>query len=262
MTEGGIASWKVQPGQSFSTGDILLEIETDKATMDVEAQDDGIMGKIVHADGSKNIPVGKIIAMLAEEGDDISNIDVPSEQPSASAAPEKEGYKPSSLTASHPAPPPSSSAPSASHAPIKVIHDRPLFPSVVRLLQENGVSDAKKLKGTGIRGMLTKGDVLAHLGLASNPLGTAKQAKPASSPASPPPAAPKNVEKVYDATTVRSLILSGLAKSTPTVVSPPLSALSFDDIIVGYLPAKSPTAPSTPPPPVTPAKPSYFDGLI
>jgi len=262
MTEGGIASWKVQPGQSFSTGDILLEIETDKATMDVEAQDDGIMGKIVHADGSKNIPVGKIIAMLAEEGDDISNIEVPSEQPSASAAPAKEEYKPSSLTASPPAP--SSSSPSsASHAPIKIIHDRPLFPSVVRLLQENGISEGKKLKGTGIRGMLTKGDVLAHLGLASNPLGTAKQAKPASSPASPPPAAPKNVEKVYDAATVRSLILSGLAKSTPAVASPPLSALSFDDIVVGYLPAKSPTVSSTPPPPpVTPAKPSYFDGLI
>jgi len=134
--------------------------------------------------------------MLAEEGDDISNIEVPSEQPSASAAAEKEEYKPSSSTESHTAPT-SSSPPSASHAPIKVIHDRPLFPSVVRLLQENGISDAKKLKGTGVRGMLTKGDVLAHLGLASNPLGTAKQAKPASSPASPPHAAPKNVEKVH-----------------------------------------------------------------
>jgi len=259
MTEGGIASWKVQPGQSFSTGDIILEVETDKATMDVEAQDDGIMGKIVHPDGSKNIPVGKIIAMLAEEGDDISNIELPSEQPSASAAPATEESKPSSSTASHPAPP----SPSASDAPIKVIHNRPLFPSVVRLLQENGISDAKKIKGTGIRGMLTKGDVLAHLGLASNPMGTAKQAKPASSPAAPPPAAPKNAENVYDAGTVRSLILSGLAKSTSTVASPPSSALSFDDIVVGYLPAKSPAVSSTPPPPpVTPAKPSYFHGLI
>ena len=188
--------------------------------MDVEAQDDGIMGKIVvriirmgglqerlsiltvfeqHPDGSKNIPVGKIIAMLAEEGDDISNIELPSEQPSASAAPATEESKPSSSTASHPAPP-SSSPPSASHAPIKVIHNRPLFPSVVRLLQENGISDAKKIKGTGMRGMLTKGDVLAHLGLASNPLGTAKQAKPPSSPAASPLAAPKNAEKVRTST--------------------------------------------------------------
>jgi pyruvate/2-oxoglutarate dehydrogenase complex dihydrolipoamide acyltransferase (E2) component len=47
MTEGGIATWKKKEGESFSAGDILLEIETDKATMDVEAQDDGIMGKII-----------------------------------------------------------------------------------------------------------------------------------------------------------------------------------------------------------------------
>lgn len=47
MTEGGIASWKFKPGEAFSAGDVLLEIETDKATIDVEAQDDGVMGKIL-----------------------------------------------------------------------------------------------------------------------------------------------------------------------------------------------------------------------
>ena len=47
MTEGGITSWKKQEGEKFSAGDVLLEVETDKATIDVEAQDDGVMGKIV-----------------------------------------------------------------------------------------------------------------------------------------------------------------------------------------------------------------------
>ena len=47
MTEGGIASWKKQEGDSFTTGDVLVEIETDKATIDVEAQDDGILAKII-----------------------------------------------------------------------------------------------------------------------------------------------------------------------------------------------------------------------
>jgi len=265
MTEGGISSWKVQPGQSFSTGDIILEIETDKATMDVEAQDDGIMGKIVHPDGSKNIPVGKIIAMLAEEGDEILSIEVPPEEtsPTASSAESK--------SSSSAPPPPSSLSPSpadqkeaaaaTSHTPGKVNHDRPLFPSVIRLLQEKGILDAIKIKGTGIRGMLTKGDVLAHLGLASNPLGTAKQVKSSSSPVAPP-AAPKKVEKVYDAATVRALILSGLAKSTSAAVPPPPNA-SFDDVVADYLPAKSLSISSTPlPPPVAPAQPSYFDGLI
>lgn len=47
MTEGGIASWKKQEGDTFAAGDVLLEIETDKATIDVEAQDDGVVGKII-----------------------------------------------------------------------------------------------------------------------------------------------------------------------------------------------------------------------
>ena len=53
MTEGNIAKWSVKEGDSFSAGDVLLEIETDKASMDVEAQDDGIMAKIVQGDGAR-----------------------------------------------------------------------------------------------------------------------------------------------------------------------------------------------------------------
>lgn len=75
MTEGGIAQWKKKEGETFSSGDVLLEIETDKATMDVEAQDDGIMAKIIVGDGSKNVPVAKVIAIIGEEGDDISGAD-------------------------------------------------------------------------------------------------------------------------------------------------------------------------------------------
>ena len=58
MTEGNIASWKVKEGDSFATGDVLLEIETDKASMDVEAADDGVMFKILAQDGSKSVQVG------------------------------------------------------------------------------------------------------------------------------------------------------------------------------------------------------------
>ncbi|KAF8337941.1 uncharacterized protein EI90DRAFT_3279555 [Cantharellus anzutake] len=72
MTEGGITQWKKQEGESFSAGDVILEIETDKATIDVEAQDDGVLAKIISSDGTKNIRVGTTIAILAEEGDDLS----------------------------------------------------------------------------------------------------------------------------------------------------------------------------------------------
>ncbi|KAI0094640.1 pyruvate dehydrogenase [Irpex rosettiformis] len=72
MTEGGIAQWKKKEGESFTAGDVLLEIETDKATIDVEAQDDGILAKIISPDGSKGVQVGAPIAILGEAGDDLS----------------------------------------------------------------------------------------------------------------------------------------------------------------------------------------------
>ncbi len=68
MTEGNIAKWAVKEGDSFSAGDVLLEIETDKASMDVEAQDDGILAKITQGDGSKGIQVGSRIGVIAEPG--------------------------------------------------------------------------------------------------------------------------------------------------------------------------------------------------
>jgi len=72
MTEGGIAEWKKKEGESFSAGDVLVEIETDNATIDVEAQEDGILAKIISQDGAKGVQVGSTIAVLAEEGDDLS----------------------------------------------------------------------------------------------------------------------------------------------------------------------------------------------
>lgn len=64
MTEGGIASWKKQEGETFAAGDVLLEIETDKATIDVEAQDDGVLAKIVVSTSSQQ-PVGSALRALA-----------------------------------------------------------------------------------------------------------------------------------------------------------------------------------------------------
>lgn len=87
----------------------------------------------------------------------------------------------------------------------RVTHSRPLFPSVARLLHENSVQDAEKIKGTGVRGMLTKGDVLAFLGKASSPTGTFKQAqlKPESGA---PKVAEAKVEKVRQSIHLRHLL--------------------------------------------------------
>lgn len=254
MTEGGISSWKKREGESFSAGDVLLEIETDKATIDVEAQEDGILGKIIAQDGSKNVQVGKVIALLAEEGDDISNLEAPKEEskPAPSPQPETQAAAPPP-----PAPAPQPTASKVSHHPK---HSKHLLPSVIRLLIEGNVADAEAIPGTGVRGMLTKGDVLAYLGKASSPTGTFKEAKKEVSE-------PKRVEEVkpLDGAAIRQLIVSGLAakmKLAPTPTTP----ATFDDIIADYLPP-SPSSPKAAPIPISSMKvqdssAKYFDGLL
>lgn len=78
MSEGGIVSWKVKPGDTFSAGDPILEVETDKATIDVEAADDGKLWEILVNEGTSGVPVGKPIAFLAEQDDDLSTLEKPS----------------------------------------------------------------------------------------------------------------------------------------------------------------------------------------
>jgi pyruvate/2-oxoglutarate dehydrogenase complex dihydrolipoamide acyltransferase (E2) component len=125
-------------------------------------------------DGSKGVQVGKLIALLAEDGDDISNLEVPKE--SETKSPPKEQNTASSDKASSPTPPTSpSSASVPRHEAPKLDKTKPMFPSVIRLLHENDL-DSSKIKGTGRHGMLTKGDVLAFLGQASGPTGTYKVA--------------------------------------------------------------------------------------
>jgi pyruvate/2-oxoglutarate dehydrogenase complex dihydrolipoamide acyltransferase (E2) component len=172
MTEGNIASWKVKEGDSFSTGDVLLEIETDKATMDVEAQDDGIMAKIFSPDGSKNVQVGTRIAVIADEGDDISSLEIPPENVKKAEGGEAES-KQESKSAPRPEPTftptdsrPPRLAPASSPSGPGQSTKYPLYPSVTALIHENHLSDSDvaKIPATGPQNRLLKGDVLAYLG--------------------------------------------------------------------------------------------------
>ena len=171
MTEGNIASWNVKEGDSFSAGDVLLEIETDKATMDVEAQDDGIMMKIMAQGGSKSVQIGTRIAVVAEAGDDISALEIPADeslQQSKQAPPKKEESSASSEAAesgSKAAGEGSQKKPAASGRSHAVRY--PLLPSVGHIVKERGLSeeDVAKITPTGPGGRLLKGDVLAYVGL-------------------------------------------------------------------------------------------------
>ncbi|KAF7353708.1 Pyruvate dehydrogenase complex protein X component, mitochondrial [Mycena venus] len=266
MTEGGIAAWKKKNGESFSAGDVLLEIETDKATIDVEAQDDGVMGMIIVPDGSKNIVVGKVIALLAEEGDDISNLQPPKEDASPRRKQEPESSAASSPAPSSPAqeskPSPPASAPKHAHSSTPPSHSRPLFPSVHRLLLEHDISKPSAIKGTGVRGMLTKGDVLAFLGKASGPMGTYKETPPPTAQAQPK----KEEYKPLDGPALRRLIVSTMLQNSVKArnLSPgSLAQADFDSVLADYLPSTStvprPTSSPAPPPPKTT---NWLDGLI
>jgi len=260
MTEGGIAEWKKQEGEAFAAGDVLLEIETDKATIDVEAQDDGVLGKIVAPNGAKNIKVGELIALLAEEGDDISNLQVPAKSepspPKQEAAPSTSSPPPASI------PDKQQSEPSvpATRPTVHPESSRPLFPSVLRLLHENGIDNADKIKGTGVRGMVTKGDVLAYLGKASGPMGTYKEA-PKEDVTKP---IKKEEPKALDGPSLRRLIVSNMLEASLKARSVPAPPADFDSIIADYLlPSKATSTPITPAPP-KPVKSTagYLDGLI
>ncbi|MEM1036328.1 MAG: pyruvate dehydrogenase complex dihydrolipoamide acetyltransferase [Pseudomonadota bacterium] len=83
MEEGTLSKWLVGPGDTVEAGDVIAEIETDKATMEVEAVDEGVVAQILIEAGSEGVKVNEIIAVLAEDGEDASSISAPAKAPSA-----------------------------------------------------------------------------------------------------------------------------------------------------------------------------------
>ncbi|MGF1640431.1 MAG: biotin/lipoyl-containing protein, partial [Rhodospirillales bacterium] len=96
MTDGKLAKWLKQEGDPVRAGDVIAEIETDKATMEVEAVDEGVLGRILIPEGTEKVAVNAPIAILLEEGEDASALDA---APTSGAAPSA----PSTATASPPA---------------------------------------------------------------------------------------------------------------------------------------------------------------
>ncbi|KAH9443109.1 hypothetical protein MJO29_014310 [Puccinia striiformis f. sp. tritici] len=147
MEAGQISKWNIKTGEKFSAGDVLLAIETDKAEVDVEAQDDGYMGSQLFGPGSanndiKSILVGQVIAVLGDHAEDVQRtINIPVEWNSSNKTPQinKVSSSDNSIDHSHANP---------HRQVIKTI--LPLSPAVNRLLHELGVKDATKIKGTGL----------------------------------------------------------------------------------------------------------------
>ena len=86
MEEGKLAKWLVKEGDDVASGDIIAEIETDKATMEVEAVDEGKIAKILVEAGAEGVKVNSVIAVLAEDGEDVSSVEVAEESSPKSEA--------------------------------------------------------------------------------------------------------------------------------------------------------------------------------
>ena len=163
MEEGKLAKWHVKEGDSVSSGDVIAEIETDKATMEVEAVDEGKIGKILVDEGTDNVKVNAVIAVLLQEGEDASAIDSAAPAPKAEA-PKAEAPKaeePKADAAAAPEPAAKAEAPKPAPSPAKAEGERVFAsPLAKRLAKEAGIEIAA-ISGTGPKGRVIKADVEA-----------------------------------------------------------------------------------------------------
>ena len=113
MTEGTLAKWLKQAGDAVAPGDLIAEIETDKATMEVEAVDEGVMGKHLVAEGTEGVPVNTPIALLLEEGEDAGALDAVAGAMAVPVAPAPSAPPPAAAAVVPPAAPPVADAPAA-----------------------------------------------------------------------------------------------------------------------------------------------------
>ncbi|WP_421791562.1 pyruvate dehydrogenase complex dihydrolipoamide acetyltransferase [Hyphobacterium sp.] len=153
MEEGTLAKWNIKEGDTVSSGDVIAEIETDKATMEVEAVDEGVVGKILVEEGAEGVKVNELIALLLEEDEDASALDgySPGASESAPAAPAE---KPAES-----APAPSPESPKAAPASTSASGDRIKASPLAKRLAEQAGIDLSGVTGTGPNGRIVKRDI-------------------------------------------------------------------------------------------------------
>lgn len=166
MEEGNLAKWLVKEGDSVSSGDVIAEIETDKATMEVEAVDEGVVAKILVPEGTEGVKVNAPIAVLAEEGEDVAAAasaapaaagpaPAAAAEPAAAEAPKPNGGTPAPAAAPAPAAP----APAAPQSGSNRVFSSPL---ARRIAKDAGI-DISAVTGSGPHGRVIRRDVDAAI---------------------------------------------------------------------------------------------------
>ncbi|KAL2761024.1 hypothetical protein ACRALDRAFT_1045832 [Sodiomyces alcalophilus JCM 7366] len=166
MTSGGIGAWQKKPGDAIEPGEVLVEIETDKAQMDFEFQEEGVIAKLLKESGEKDVAVGSPIAVLVEEGTEVSAFEgftaADAGGDAAPAAPKEEKTESSTSSQSAPAPTPAPEpepVSSSSGVLEPALSRQPnATPGAIRLARESGIK-VESVKGTGKGNKITEEDV-------------------------------------------------------------------------------------------------------
>nr|XP_033784084.1 pyruvate dehydrogenase protein X component, mitochondrial [Geotrypetes seraphini] len=168
MEEGSVVKWLKKEGETVNAGDALCEIETDKAVVTMESSEDGVLAKIMMEEGSKNVRLGTLIALLVEEGQDWKQVEIPSD-----------------TTAPSPSVPPPVPVPGKTESPLGKLGVR-LSPAARHILDTHGL-EPSGINPTGPRGIITKEDVLRLL--EQKPAKKAAEKRPPGPPSLPQPTA-------------------------------------------------------------------------
>ena len=208
MTEGNLARWLKQEGERVKAGDVIAEIETDKATMEVEAVDEGILGRILVPAGTQGVKVNDVIAVLVEAGEAV---------PAAGAAPKA---APAAVPAPA-APAPIAAAPVAiAPAPAAASGDRVFASPLARRMAAQAGLDIGQIAGSGPNGRIVKADVDAALSRGPAPVAAATPVAAPAPIAAPRPAAPVAITAPHTAvpnSSIRKVIARRLAESKASI---------------------------------------------
>jgi pyruvate dehydrogenase E2 component (dihydrolipoamide acetyltransferase) len=163
MEKGNLAKWLKKEGDQVKSGDVIAEIETDKATMEVEAVDEGTLAKILVPEGTQDVPVNDVIAVLAADGEDVkaagaAPAKAPQTEKAPPAEPPKQAAAPAPAASQAPAPKP---APAPQAAPAQQLngHDRVFSSPLARRLAKDAGIELTRITGTGPHGRVIARDV-------------------------------------------------------------------------------------------------------
>ena len=165
MTEGMVVRWLKREGDTVTRGESIAEIETDKATVELEAYESGVMARILVPEGVV-VPVGETIGLIAEPGEQVSDIAAPVATPPVAAPPMDSAPTPPAPPAAAPPAPADTPAVVADTQPTESTGRTPVTPVARRIAEQAGVSVAEvqsNVTGTGPGGRITRGDVEAYL---------------------------------------------------------------------------------------------------